>query len=142
MPDTFTIEERSAIMAQVRSTNTSPELKVRKALHGAGFRYRLHRKDLPGKPDLVFPQYRLAVFVHGCFWHWHGCKRSRMPAANHEYWTRKIERNVQRDGRNQAELHNMGWCVQIVWECDLKRGIDEVLSILDALRGRREGAAR
>ena len=138
MSDTVSAKQRSAIMAQVHSTDTGPELKVRKAVHGAGFRYRLHRADLPGRPDLVFPQFRLAVFVHGCFWHWHGCKRSRMPAANHEYWTRKIERNVQRDRRNQDALKEIGWDIRILWECELNHTIDELISDLSTRRRKRE----
>jgi DNA mismatch endonuclease, patch repair protein len=117
-------------MARVHGQNTSPELKVRRAIHRAGFRYRLHRADLPGKPDLVFPRFRLAVFVHGCFWHWHGCKRSRMPESNHDYWTRKIGRNVERDRRNHEALLAAGWRVQTIWECDLQGGIDGLVEEL------------
>jgi DNA mismatch endonuclease (patch repair protein) len=121
-------------MARVHSTGTSPEMKVRRAVHHAGFRYRLYKADLPGKPDLVFPRFRLAVFVHGCFWHWHGCKRSRMPEANRDYWTRKIDRNVERDKRNRQALQDLGWEVTAIWECELQRGIDALISDLKQRR--------
>ena len=100
---------RSAIMARVKSRDTGPEMEVRRALHRAGHRFRLHRSDLPGRPDLLFPRHRLVLFVHGCFWHWHGCKRSRMPRSNVEYWTAKIERNVNRDAQTRSELEHLGW---------------------------------
>lgn len=130
MSDPFTPAERSAIMAKVPATGSAPEMKVRRAVHRAGFRYRLHRADLPGKPDLVFSRFRLAVFVHGCFWHWHGCKRSRMPAANNDYWTRKIARNVERDKRNLQALHDQGWEFRIIWECELSQGIESLIAEL------------
>ncbi len=109
-------------------------MAVRRAVHAAGFRYRLHRADLPGKPDLVFPRYKLVVFVNGCFWHWHGCKRSRMPAANHDYWVRKIGRNVERDQQQRAALSALGWQVVVIWECELAAGIG---SLIAELRTRR-----
>ncbi|MFT4040424.1 MAG: DNA mismatch endonuclease Vsr [Thermomicrobiales bacterium] len=132
--DPLTPAERSAVMRRVPATGSKPEVKVRHALHAAGYRYRLNRADLPGKPDLVFPRYRMAVFVHGCFWHWHGCKRSRMPAANNAYWTAKIARNVARDARNQAALQALGWRVVVIWECQLVAGIAGLIARLDALR--------
>ena len=135
MTDPFTPAERSAIMAKVPATGSAPEMKVRRAVHRAGFRYRLHRADLPGKPDLVFPRFRLAVFVHGCFWHWHGCKRSRMPEANNAYWTGKIARNVERDKRNLAALHEQGWESWIIWECELAAGIESLIVDLRKRRG-------
>lgn len=134
MPDTFDPEKRSAIMRRVRGKDTTPELKVRRALHAAGFRYRLHRKDLPGKPDVVLPRYHMVVLVHGCQWHWHGCKRSRMPVANREYWQAKIDRNVQRDKANLALLEAAGWRVRIIWECELK---ESLRGLLDELAGDR-----
>lgn len=109
-------------------------MKVRRAVHRAGFRYRLHQADLPGKPDLVFPRFRLVVFVHGCFWHWHGCKRSRMPEANRDYWTRKIARNVERDTRNLAALGERGWVSRVIWECELNVGIAALLADLQERR--------
>ena len=106
-----------------KGRDTSPELKVRKALTALGARYRLNRKDLPGTPDIVLPGRRLAIFVHGCFWHGHDCRRgSRVPKANREYWTAKVARNVARDQRAAAELTAAGWRVETIWECDLKDG--------------------
>ena len=121
MTDVFTREKRSAVMRRVKGRNTSPELKVRKALTGLGVRYRLNRKDLPGSPDIVMAGRRLAIFVHGCFWHGHDCARgSRVPKANREYWTAKVARNVARDARTAADLAAAGWRVETIWECDLK----------------------
>ena len=108
-------------MRRVKSRDTTPELKVRKALTALGARYRLHRADLPGKPDIVMPGRRLAIFVHGCFWHGHGCARgSRVPKDNRDYWVGKVARNRVRDGQARAALAALGWRVETVWECDLK----------------------
>lgn len=112
---------RSQIMARVRSRNTRPELMVRKALYAAGFRYQVNRRQMPGSPDIVFPGHRLAVFIHGCFWHQHvGCPRSKMPKANREFWQHKLTCNVVRDNANKLILEQMGWKVLIVWECAIK----------------------
>jgi DNA mismatch endonuclease, patch repair protein len=111
--------DRSETMRRVHGRDTSPELRVRRMLHAAGFRFRLQRQDLPGKPDLVLPRFGIALLVNGCFWHWHGCKRSRMPATNRDYWERKIARNVARDRVNIAALETLGWDVRILWECEL-----------------------
>lgn len=113
-------EKRSAIMRSVKSKNTRPEIIVRQIIYSLGFRYRLHRKDLPGSPDIVFPGRKKAIFVHGCFWHWHGCKRSRMPKTNSEYWETKIQRNQERDKRNCTALADISWQTLVVWECELK----------------------
>lgn len=119
--DVFTPEQRSAVMARVRGQNTKPEMIVRRLVHALGYRYRLHRKDLPGKPDLVFGPRRKAIFVHGCFWHGHHCKRgARKPKQNADYWTAKIARNVARDRENLAALEAMGWQALTIWECELK----------------------
>ncbi len=108
-------------MRAVRSKNTTPELKLRRLLHGAGYRFRLHRKDLPGSPDLTFPGRSAVVFVHGCFWHGHDCKRgARAPKSNADYWTAKISRNVARDARILDALTASYWRVAVVWECELK----------------------
>jgi DNA mismatch endonuclease (patch repair protein) len=121
MTDVFTPEKRSSVMRRVKSTGTSPELKVRKLLTRMGLRYRLHRKDLPGKPDIVMAGRRLAIFVHGCFWHGHDCARgARMPKTNRPYWEGKIGRNRERDIEHRAALEAKGWRVLTLWECELK----------------------
>jgi DNA mismatch endonuclease (patch repair protein) len=121
MTDVYSVEKRSAVMRRVKGKDTSPELKVRKALTGLGVRYRLHRKDLPGKPDIVLPGRKLAIFVHGCFWHGHDCARgSRVPKQNRDYWIGKVERNRARDQASREALAALGWRVETIWECDLK----------------------
>ncbi len=113
-------KERSRNMAAIKARDTKPEMAVRRFLHRSGLRYRLHRKDLPGKPDLVFPLYKAVVFVHGCFWHRHkGCSNSVMPKSNREFWREKLGSNVERDRRNVAALTEAGWRVFIVWECEI-----------------------
>lgn len=108
-------------MAQVKSKNTTPEIVVRRAAHSMGLRFRLHREDLPGRPDLIFPKWRAVVFVNGCFWHSHeGCSRARVPRSNNVYWTRKLDRNVQRDRDNTRSLRKAGWRVIVIWECETK----------------------
>lgn len=119
--DVFTPEKRSAVMRAVKGADTKIEIALRKALFARGFRYRLHAKHLPGKPDLVFPKYRAALFVHGCFWHGHDCARgSRIPKTNRAYWTAKIARNKARDKDNAKRLKALGWRVFVVWECGMK----------------------
>lgn len=134
MADHVDRKTRSAIMSRVRSKDTTPEIQVRKALHKAGFRFRLHRSSLPGKPDLVFSRYRLALFVHGCFWHRHGCKRTTTPATNTEFWTEKFRRTLQRDKATSRELEKIGWTTLVIWECQIKTGIDSTIEILTELR--------
>ncbi|WP_375416768.1 very short patch repair endonuclease [uncultured Hymenobacter sp.] len=112
---------RRAIMSKVRSKDTKPEMLVRQYLHGQGFRYRLYRADLPGKPDLVLPKYGAVIFVHGCFWHQHNCGKNITPAHNTTYWTAKLQRNVSRDVEAQKSLQELGWRVIVVWECELKQ---------------------
>ncbi|WP_370165672.1 very short patch repair endonuclease [Bradyrhizobium diazoefficiens] len=110
---------RSALMARVRGKDTRPELIVRKSAHALGFRFRLHRKDLPGRPDLVFPRLRKAIFVHGCFWHRHsGCSKASMPKTRVDFWRSKFDANVARDARSIAALRTMGWSVCVIWECE------------------------
>jgi DNA mismatch endonuclease (patch repair protein) len=121
MPDPFTPTERSAVMRAVKGKDTTPELLVRRVVHGLGYRYRLHVADLPGKPDLVFPAKKKVIFVHGCFWHWHNCKRGRrMPKAHAGYWTQKLSRNQERDRRHRAALRRLGWDILVIWECQTK----------------------
>ena len=130
-PDT-----RSRVMSRIRGRDTRPELYVRKALWREGFRYRLNVRQLPGTPDLVFARYRVALFVHGCFWHQHGCPRTSRPSSNQDYWERKLSRNTARDAQSQAKLEKMGWTVFTIWECNLQEGTDETLRFLNVLRYR------
>ncbi|WP_411506130.1 very short patch repair endonuclease [Brucella anthropi] len=112
--------ERSKRMSAIRSKNTKPEVTLRKALHKLGFRYRLGGAGLPGRPDLVLPKYKVAVFVHGCFWHRHaGCKVASTPKSNSEFWSAKFQRNVARDAKVSSELKALGWNVFVIWECEL-----------------------
>jgi DNA mismatch endonuclease (patch repair protein) len=121
LTDVYDKAKRSAVMARVKSKDTTPERTVRRVLTRLGARYRLHRRDLPGHPDIVLPGRRLAIFVHGCFWHGHDCARgSRVPKNNRDYWLAKVGRNVARDARAIAALETDGWRVEVVWECDLK----------------------
>lgn len=125
--DHLSKEKRSENMAKIKSSNTKPELRVRSLLHKLGFRFRLNRNDLPGKPDLVLPKYRIALFVHGCFWHSHeGCRKSHLPGSNLDYWEKKLSRNKERDANNQSRLESLGWKVVVVWECETKREHDLV----------------
>lgn len=119
--DTLTQEARAALMRRVRRSNTAPELKLRKALHREGLRYRIGDKRLPGSPDLVFPRFRAVVFVHGCFWHGHDCQQGEAPSTRREFWIPKIQGNRQRDERKRAQLTALGWRVFIVWECEFKK---------------------
>jgi DNA mismatch endonuclease, patch repair protein len=112
-------------MSRVRGKDTTPEMRVRRAAHALGLRFRLHRKDLPGKPDLVFPKHRVALFVHGCFWHRHpACSKASMPKSRKEFWREKFDANVARDARAEAALEKMGWRVVKVWECETKHDAD------------------
>ena len=121
MTDVFTREKRSQVMARVKAKNTIPELAVRRLLTRMGLRYRLHRADLPGKPDVVMPGRKTVVCIHGCFWHGHDCARgARMPKANNAYWQGKISRNRERDERALVALADAGWKTITVWECELK----------------------
>ena len=131
MTDVFSKEKRSWVMSRVRGKGTSPEIRVRSLTHRLGYRFRLHQKDLPGKPDLVFPSRKKVIFVHGCFWHGHDCPRGkRTPKANAGYWTEKIRKNIERDAKNQAELQSLGWNVLVVWECEMKN-LDKVACKID-----------
>ena len=120
MVDTLTPQQRSERMSRVKGKDTKPEILVRKLAHSMGYRFRLHRKDLPGSPDLVFPVRRKVIFVHGCFWHGHeNCRRGQRPKTRTKFWKEKIETNRRRDSRVRAELENLGWAILVVWECQL-----------------------
>lgn len=120
MADIKTPEERSRNMAAIRSKNTKPEIIIRKALHALGFRYRLHGKNIPGKPDIVLTKYNAVIFIHGCFWHGHDCYLFKLPKTRTEFWKEKIELNRVRDKKVMYELEQLGWRIAIVWECALK----------------------
>jgi DNA mismatch endonuclease (patch repair protein) len=120
--DRLSPEHRSWNMSRIKSRDTSPELKVRSLLHGMGYRFRLHRKDLPGKPDIVLPKYRTVIFVHGCFWHRHiDCKYAYTPKSNIEFWENKFAANIQRDVRSKRLLQERGWSVIVIWECQVNK---------------------
>lgn len=120
MIDVVDKKTRSRMMAGIRGKDTLPEITVRKFLHSKGFRYRLHVKTLPGKPDLVFPKYHLALFIHGCFWHRHkGCRYATTPASNPEFWQKKFDDNVRRDKEVLRQLKRAGWRVLVIWECEI-----------------------
>lgn len=122
MTDVFSEEQRSYVMSRVGSKNTKPELLIRSFLHRNGFRFRLHGKDLPGRPDLVLPKYKSVVFVHGCFWHRHqNCPKATVPATRRSFWEEKFERNQKRDRRNLFQLRKLGWRSIVVWECQLAK---------------------
>lgn len=121
MTDVFSEEKRSWIMGKVKGENTSVEMKVRRLIHRLGYRYRLHRRDLPGKPDIVFSRRKKAIFVHGCFWHGHDCARGRrIPKTNREYWLMKISGNVRRDAAHREAFRLLNWEALVVWECEIK----------------------
>ena len=132
MADTHSKEVRSRNMSHIRSTNSKPEETVRKILFSHGFRYRKNVKTLPGKPDIVLPKYKTVIFVNGCFWHKHNCHRFVWPSTNTDYWIPKIQRNVERDISNHAELASLGWKVIVVWECELKKKcLDDTITRLE-----------
>lgn len=121
MTDSVSPEKRSDVMSRVGSKDTKPELQIRSGLHALGFRYRLHVRDLPGKPDLVFPRFKSVIMINGCFWHGHSCELYRFPKSNTKYWSEKIRRNVERDAFNIKCIIDAGWRILIIWECAIKR---------------------
>ena len=133
--DVHSPERRSFNMSRIKGKNTRPEMLVRKWLWSRGYRYRLHLKGLPGKPDIVFLRPQKVVFVHGCFWHRHDCKYFKWPRANSEFWKNKINGNVRRDQSNYKRLINKGWKYFIVWECELKSKSSEILQKLEVFVG-------
>ena len=118
--DRLTPQHRSWLMSRVKGRDTTPELFVRRMLYALGFRYRLHRKDLPGKPDIALGPTKRAIFVHGCYWHGHRCSKGRLPKSNKAFWSAKIETNRARDRRNARQLRALGWKVLVIWQCELK----------------------
>lgn len=133
--DTLVKEERSRLMSRIGAKNTKPEILLRKYLHAKGVRFRLHRTDLPGRPDVVLPKYRAAIFVHGCFWHQHpGCKKARVPKSNVDFWEAKFARNAERDARKIRDLEALGWRVFVIWECEIESADSGVLdAVLDRI---------
>lgn len=120
MTDTFSPAKRSQVMSRIRAKDTQPELLIRKGLHAKGFRYRLHVRKLPGKPDMVFARYKAVIFINGCFWHGHTCHLFRWPATRTGYWKPKITRTIERDRRNLRCLDRKGWRILIIWECAIR----------------------
>ena len=121
MVDTLSPAERSERMSRIRGRDTKPEIWVRRALHAHGYRFRLHRRDLPGRPDIVLPKYGTVVFVQGCFWHAHTCQKGRIPGTRSAFWEAKFEGNKKRDARNARALRAAGWRVLTIWECELAK---------------------
>lgn len=121
MVDMVPPERRSEIMRRITGKDTEPEMVVRRLLHRMGYRFRLHRKDLPAKPDIVLPKFKTVILVHGCFWHGHGCSpKNRRPKSNTEYWNPKIDRNIRRDAENLEKLRSLGWKAVVIWACETK----------------------
>jgi DNA mismatch endonuclease (patch repair protein) len=128
--DIFDSKKRSRIMSHIKGKNTKPELIVRSLLHNMGYRYRLHRKDLPGKPDIVLPKYRKIIFIHGCFWHGHrDCSREKRPSSNQSFWNEKLDKNLRRDRQHLVTLKEAGWDVLVIWTCEVKQ-LDRLKEIL------------
>lgn len=122
MTDIVDAQTRSLMMARIRARNTRPEMLIRSLLHRAGFRFRLHVPELPGRPDIVLPKYHAVILVHGCFWHAHDCSLFRLPGSRRDFWEQKLAKNRQRDARNVSDLAASGWRVLVIWECALKGG--------------------
>ncbi len=141
MADFLSREERSRLMAAIRGRDTKPEMRVRRALHRLGYRFRLHDPTLPGRPDIVLARYGVAIEVRGCFWHGHTCKEGHVPDTRRRYWKAKLDANAARDARNKRELQGLGWRVIIVWECQCRtaKGLDKTLRRLDRALARRLG---
>ncbi len=136
--DPLTVRERSERMSRIRSKDTKPEMRVRRIVHGLGYRYRLHASDLPGRPDLVFRPRRKVISVHGCFWHRHeGCSRNRIPKSpeRQEFWRDKLDGNARRDRVNQTALREMGWEILVIWECETKNESDRLADRIRAFLG-------
>ncbi len=139
MADKFDKKTRSRVMASVKNKNTKPEVNIRKALFAKGLRYKIHNKNLPGCPDLVFPKYKAVIFIHGCFWHNHDCKHGQLPSTNVAFWKEKLEKNEKRDRRSIVELKDIGWKVKVIWLCQLKnrknfKSEDAIIEIIEWLK--------
>lgn len=129
--DIWPKEKRSEVMKKIKGKDTKPEKTLRSALFSKGYRFRIHRKDLPGNPDIVLSKYKTAIFVHGCFWHYHeGCREGRIPSTNTEFWNNKLSKNIVRDKRNIKSLEESGWKVIVIWECEIEKNITESISKL------------
>ncbi len=138
--DVFSREKRSQIMSRVSSKNTKPELVVRSLLHNMGYRFRLHRNDLPGKPDITLPKYKKIIFVHGCFWHGHiDCPRAKRPTTNKKFWNEKLNKNIERDKITVNNLKQLGWDVLTVWTCEVKDTEKLRNKLLSFIEGHKEG---
>lgn len=141
MVDVFTKSKRSEVMSRIRGRDTKPERAVRSILHRLGYRFRLHRTDLPGKPDIVLPRSKIVIFVHGCFWHRHkDCRFAYTPKTRTEFWLKKLESNVAHDHKVQTQLSELGWFVITVWECELRTPEKLARRLDDAVKGRSSGA--
>ena len=137
MSDIYSKSKRSDIMSKISGKETKPEILVRKFLFSRGYRFRKNVKELPGKPDIVLPKYKTAIFVHGCFWHGHSCKRGSLPESNREFWKEKINKNIERDSRNILQLEEKGWSVIIIWQCEMKNKEDKEIrfnKLIDELK--------
>lgn len=129
--DNLTKAQRKKNMSRIRATSTTPEIKLRSALHKAGFRFRIHVASLPGKPDIVLPKYRLIIFMNGCFWHQHpNCAKANIPKSNQDYWIKKLKKNVDRDKVSISNLKSMGWKVKVIWECEVNKNIEGVVETI------------
>lgn len=135
MADIVDVATRSRMMAGIQSKNTKPEILIRKALHAKGLRYSLHSKHLPGKPDVVMPKWRVVIFVHGCFWHWHGCALSKLPRDNALFWRQKLAANKLRDVKVRKDLIGLGWRIATIWECATrnKAALEELPGLINDL---------
>jgi DNA mismatch endonuclease (patch repair protein) len=139
--DKLDAQRRSENMRRIRSKNTKPEVLLRSLLHKQGYRFRIHRRDLPGNPDIVFPSRRKAIFVHGCFWHQHpGCREGRLPGTRQEYWRPKLDKNTVRDASSILALRKLGWEVAVVWECELESATTVLHKVQDFLSGKGSSA--
>ena len=129
--DIWSKQKRSEVMRRIRGKNTKPELILRSQLFKQGFRFRVHQKDLPGKPDIVLPKYQTVIFVHGCFWHYHkDCREGRIPSTNSIFWKDKLQRNISKDEENIKALRKAKWKVHVVWECEIEKNLEQTLKKL------------